>query len=272
VLLEVVALVSDQAEVAMLGEHLVGRVRGTPVTVLVRPGVRLPPWDQGAVHAVPVGAGGVVERVLKDYAAHARGHWLLQVDPDEVWPDEAFRRAEELAGRLDRSEAAAFPMTYHVGARPLRAGPWSGIHQQRLNSAWSHARAAGEVHVPPPATRVERVRLAAAVQHLWVPDLAALRAKADRYLGTEGSARLARFGPYQPPKAAVQLARSVAGCVGSAPWRDGPLGLRLAAEMVRYQWKANAAWRRESRRRATAPRRPPPSPPPRRAPPRRGRR
>jgi hypothetical protein len=251
--LEVVTLVSSPAEVEMLLQNVLDRRVPVPLTILVRPGVRLPPTDHRLVRAVPIPAGGVVEQVLRDYAPAAQAPWLLQVDPDERWPDEAFQRAEELAGTLAETEAAAFPMTYFVGPRPLRGGPWGSVYQQRLNSAAAHGRAAGEVHIPPPATRVQRVSLATSVQHFWVRDLAELRAKEEAYLRREGGARLARFGPYRPTTAAVQLARTAAGCLRSAPWKDGPLGLRLAAEMVRYQWKANLAWRRE-RRQAAEPR------------------
>jgi hypothetical protein len=242
---EVVTLVSSSAEVAMLRENFLDRRMGVPLTVLVRPGVQLPPCDPESIHTVPIDTNGIVEKAMQEYASRARSPWLLQVDPDERWPEEAFQRADELTGTLDESEAAAFSMTYFVGSRPLRGGPWSGAYQQRLNSATSHTRSAGEVHVAPPASRVERVTLTAAVQHFWVRDLAELRAKADIYLGREGTARMARFGPYRPDKAAAQMVRTIAGCLLSAPWKDGSLGIRLVAEMVRYQWKANAAWRQE---------------------------
>jgi hypothetical protein len=201
---------------------------------------------------VPIDAVGLVEEAMPDYAARARRPWLLQVDPDELWPDEAFRRALELANTLAESEAAAFPMTYFVGSRALRGGPWSGNYQQRLNSASSFSRSPGEVHTAPPARRVEKVLLSTPVRHYWISNLAELRAKHDIYLAREGPARVAKFGPYHPCKATIRIARTIGGCLRSAPWKDGVLGLRLAAEMIRYQWKANTAWRQEGGRISTA--------------------
>jgi hypothetical protein len=249
--LEVVTLLSSPAEAAMLRGNLLDRGTVVPLTVLVRPGIHVPPGGPESIRVVPVGANGVVEKALQEYAGHARSPWLLQVDPDELWPDEAFQRAEALAGTLEESEAAAFPMTYYVGSRPLRGGPWSRVYQQRLNSASSHRRSAGDVHVPPPASRVERVRLTTAVQHFWVEDLAQVRAKHDLYLRKEGAARLTRFGPHRRRKAAARMLRTVLGCVRSAPWKDGSLGILLAVEMVRYQYRANAAWRQACKSPAT---------------------
>jgi hypothetical protein len=248
--LEIVTLVSGPTEMTLLRKHLIDRRTGVPLTVLVRPGIHPPAGDTGSIQVVPIGGDGLVENALQEYAKRARGAWLLQVDPDELWPVEAFRRAEELAGRLGEREAAEFPMTYFIGSRPLRGGPWGRVYQQRLNSAASLMRFPGEVHMRPPASRVERVTLTTAVQHFWVKDLAQLRSKHNAYLRKEGAARIARFGPYRPHRAAVRTARTVAGCIRSAPWKDGILGIRLAAEMVRYQHKANAAWRQETERRS----------------------
>jgi hypothetical protein len=242
---EVVTLVSSTAEMAMLRKNFLERTMGFPLTVLVRPGVPLPSWDLESIHTVPMATDGFTEKAIKEYAGRARSPWLLQIDPDERWPNEAFQRAEELTSKLDESEAASFPMTYFVGSRPLRGGPWSGNYYQRLNSAVSHLQSVEQVHTAPPASRVEKVRLTTAVQHFWVRDLGELRAKTDLYLASEGKARMTRFGPYRLRKAAVQMVRTTGGCLRSAPWKDGFLGIRLAAEMVRYQWKANAAWRQE---------------------------
>jgi hypothetical protein len=244
---EVVTLVSTPAESRMLHDHLVNRDIGLPLTVLTRPGVRVSAPGRASVRVLPVGATGLVEHALKEYAGVTTSRWLLQVDPDEVWPDEAFRRAEELAGVLDDSEAAAFPMTYLVGSRPLRGGPWGRVYQQRLNSRSLLACSTAAVHLRPVASRVEKVALRAPVRHFWVADLEELRAKHDRYLAGEGPACLARHGRYRTTSAAVRTARTVASCVRSAPWKDGLLGLRLAAEMVRYRWKTNLAWREASR-------------------------
>jgi hypothetical protein len=250
--LELVTLVSSMAEVEMLFANLIDRKPDIPLTVLVRSGVRLPRVDPELVHVVPIDACGLVEEAMADYAIHARRPWLLQVDPDEFWSDEAFGRALELAKTLAESEAAAFRMTYFVGPQPLRGGPWSGIYQQRLNSATSFSRSIAEVHIPPPASRVDRVVLTTPVKHYWVSDLAELRAKHEIYLGREGSARMAKFGQYNVRKSTIRIGRTIGRCLRSAPWKDGVLGLRLAAEMIRYERKANAAWREEHRRISTA--------------------
>ena len=232
----------------MVYDHLINRDIGLQLTVLLRPGIEFPALDRRSVQVLSIGPTGLVEQALKDYAALTRSPWLLQVDPDELWPEEAFRRAEELSGALGQSEAAAFPMTYLVGSRPLRGGPWSRVCPQRLHSRSLLARSTAEVHLRPPASRVEKVALRAPVQHFWVKDLTELRIKHDLYLANEGAARMTRFGRYRRLWAAYRTARTVAGCLRSAPWRDGLLGLRLAGEMVRYQHKGNLAWKHASRR------------------------
>jgi hypothetical protein len=244
---EVVTVVSSAAELTMLHENFLDRQMDMPLTVLARPAVQLPPHDRWSIHTVPIGPTGLVEKAMQEYASRARSPWLLQVDPDERWPDEAFQRASELTRTLDESEAASFPMTYFVGSRPLRGGPWSGHYFQRLNSRSSVMRSSGEVHTAPPASRVERIALARPVEHYWVRDLAELRAKADNYLRREGKARIAKLGPYRPYKAALQVSRATVGSIYSRPWKDGSLGIRLVAEMIRYECKANAAWRAEPR-------------------------
>lgn len=246
--LEVVSVISSMAERDMLYANLIERKPDIPLTVLIRSGIRPLPVDRELVQVVPIGASGLVEEAIREYALHARRPWLLQIDPDEYWPDEAFHRALELANSLADSEAASFPMTYFVGSRPLRGGPWSGNHYQRLNSASSVRRSPGKVHTPPPASRVEKVNLSTPVKHYWISDPSELRAKHDIYLGREGSARMAKFGRYHRRKAAIRIARAMGGCLRSAPWADGFMGLRLATEMMRYHWKANSAWRQEDRR------------------------
>ena len=246
--LEVVTLISSSDEAKMLYANLIDRAPRVRATVLVRSGVELPPLDSEWMHVEPIGANGLVEDALRDYAARTPSSWLLQVDPDEFWPDEAFERARELTSTLNESSAAAFPMTYFVGPQPLRGGPWSDVYQRRLISSSSLARSAAGVHLRPVATSVERIALAVPIQHYWVNNLAELRRKHDRYLGREGPARMAKFGRYTFGKAALRMVRAFGGCILTSPWKDGLLGLRLAAEMLRYQWKANVAWRREDNR------------------------
>jgi hypothetical protein len=245
---EVVTLISKPAEVPMVYDHLIDRDIGIQLTVLLQPGIEFAAPDCKSIQVLSIGATGLVEQALKDYTALTTSPWLLQVDPDELWPEEAFRRAEELSGALDQSEAAAFPMTYFVGSRPLRGGPWSRVYPQRLNSRSLLAQSTAEVHLRPPASRVEKVALRAPVRHFWVNDLRELRTKHDLYLANEGTARVTRFGRHQTVSATIRTARTVAGCIRSAPWRDGLLGIRLAAEMVRYQHKANLAWKYTSKR------------------------
>jgi hypothetical protein len=268
--LEIVTVVADPTEVALLREHLVGRVTGIPLTVLVRPGVTLPPWDPGSVNAVPIGAGGVVERVLKDYAARARGPWLLQVDPDELWPEGAFRRAGELAGRLDRSEAAAFPMTYHVGS--CRCGPVPGAVSTSSASTRPGRTPGrrGRSTCPPPPVGSSASG--------WPPPCSTSGSgtwarsaprRTDTWHGGQHADGTLRSLPAEGGRAVRQEHRRRRGL--RHPGGTGRSGSGWRPRW-RYQWKANAAWR-ESRRRATSPpRRLPPSPAPRRARPRRGRR
>jgi hypothetical protein len=242
-LFEVVAVVSTPTEAEMLRDNLIDRQQDLSITVLLRPNIDLP--APNTVQLVSIGTSGLGELALQAYARRARSGWLLRVDPDERWPEEAFHRARELVGTLDESEVAAFPMTYFVGARPLRGGPWSGNYYPRLHSAPLLTRSAVGVHLPPAAHRVRKVPLTTPVQHFWIRDLAHLRAKHDHYLQVEGAARTIQFGRYRTGIAALQVARAVGRCIRSAPWKDGVLGTRLATEMIRYQWKANAAWRRE---------------------------
>lgn len=217
--------------------------------------------DSGSRDATPAiaAAGGarVVQHPFENYSrqrqfalSQAATRWVLFVDADERVPPAlagAVRAAVDAAARAGASAPAGYwlPRANHFWGRRLRGGGWWPDLQLRLldrdRARYDPERAVHEVaQLDGPAGRLE-----APLVHLNYASWSEFRAKQRAYADLDARRRTAEGWRFRARQYVGQPLRVFLDrFVRQQGWRDGALGLALAAHMAWYELRTLRVLRR----------------------------
>lgn len=201
----------------------------------------------------------IAERARMNLVGEARHHWLLFLDPDEVFASDLAEQLRTLLPSLSSDVAVLdCPWQFYFRSRPLRGTVWGGVKRKRTLVRRGAAELMPTVHSgtgPRPGYRTESVAFdgANAIAHYWATGYAQLLGKHWRYVKLEG--------PDQMERGVVTGYRDVLETPLAAFWqsfvrrrgyRDGATGFLLSVLWSAYSTAAKLSLLRALRRGASA--------------------
>jgi glycosyltransferase involved in cell wall biosynthesis len=133
------------------------------------------------------------EKIWGKLIGEAKNDWIVFLDPDEVYPEDIFRRIGSLVEENDTIGLFSLPWQFYFLGKPLKSTVWGGknykarvFHRNRvLVSSFPF----GGVSVKPEyKTYVFPYEDNLAIKHYWVDSLSDLFKKHWRYIKNEGAA------------------------------------------------------------------------------------
>jgi len=171
--------------------------------------------------------------------------FVLHVDPDEFYSKELLCDISLFSEFMDVNDVGLIKMQYFFKNRALHGTPWGGIgHFARVampikfrNRRNVHERLVG---------REVLVQTNQIAKHFWAESFEQIIQKHNRYLASEGVAKIAQFGSFVLKDSLVRIIRAHLGILKRVNFRDGFTGIRLALIFSAYVISAELEFRKSS--------------------------
>jgi hypothetical protein len=188
----------------------------------------------------------VEENVAQALKSLEKDVFVLHVDPDEFYSKELLSDILLFSESMEVNDVGLIKMQYFFKNRALCGTPWGGIgHFARVamptkfrNRINVHERLVG---------REVLVQTNQIVKHFWADSYEQIIRKHDRYLASEGVAKIAQFGNFVLKDSLVRIIRAHLGILKRVNFRDGFTGIRLALIFSAYVINAELEFRKTSR-------------------------